>query len=111
MLYLGPDTFVAGINRQVVADTALAVRLPTFSVTETIVRKNGALFGLISNAIALGRFTATKAGQILMGGQKPNDIPIETLQRFSVLINMPTARALDFYPPVVLLNFAEVIDD
>jgi len=111
MLYIGPDTFVAGINRDVVAATALADRLPTFSVTETIVRKNGALFGLTSSASAIGRFTALKAAKILVDGKKPEDIPAETLQRFSILINMPTARALEFYPPMGLLNLAEVIHD
>jgi len=109
MLYIGPDTFVAGLNRQIVAETALAARLATFSVTETIVRKNGALFGLTSSAFAIGRFTAFKAAQILVDGKKPNEIPVETLQRFSILINMTTARALEFYPPMGLLNLAEVI--
>jgi len=111
MLYIGPDTFVAGLNRQMVAETALSVRLPTFSVTETIVRKNGGLFGLTSSAFAIGRFTAFKAAQILVDGRKPGDIPVETLQRFSILINMTTARDLDFFPPIGLLNLAEVIHD
>jgi putative ABC transport system substrate-binding protein len=111
MLYIGPDTFVAGIHRELVAETALAARLPTFSVTETIVRKNGALFGLTSSASAIGRFTALKAAKILVEGKRPDEIPVETLQRFSILINMPTARALQFYPPMGLLNLAEVIHD
>ncbi len=111
MLYIGPDTFVAGINRQTVGMTALAARLPTFSVTEAIVRKNGALFGLTSSAFAIGRFTAFKAAKILVDGKTPNEIPVETLQRFSILINMPTARALEFYPPMGLLNLAEVIHE
>ena len=109
MLYIGPDTFVAGINRQAVADTALAVRLPTFSVTELIVRKNRALFGLASSSFGIGRFTAHKAAQILIEGRHPADIPVETLKRFSILINMPVAHELDFYPPIGLINLAEVI--
>jgi putative ABC transport system substrate-binding protein len=44
MLYMGPDTFIATTHRRLVAETALALRLPSFSVTELIVRSDpGAL--------------------------------------------------------------------
>jgi hypothetical protein len=36
------------------------------------------------------------------------DIPIETLQRFSVLVNLCAAKALKVYPPLGLLNYADV---
>lgn len=109
MLYLGPDTFIAGANRKIVSDTALALRLPTFSVTELIVRSERALFSLSSSSYGIGRFTGLKAAQILVEGQAPGQIPVETLRRFSVVINMATARTLSYYPPIGLLNFAEVV--
>lgn len=110
VLYIGPDTFIAFTNRSVVAAEALRLRLPTFSVTELIVRTDRAMLALASSSYGIGRFTAFKAAQILLDGVAPGDIPVETLKRFSVIINMPVVRALEFYPPIGLLNFAEVID-
>ncbi|WP_448191828.1 ABC transporter substrate-binding protein [Azospirillum sp. sgz301742] len=110
ILYIGPDTFIAFQNRTVVAAEALRHRLPTFSVTELIVRTDKAMLALASSAYGIGRFTAFKAAQILLDGTSPAVIPVETLKRFSVIINMATARALEVYPPIGLLNFAEVVE-
>lgn len=110
ILYIGPDTFIAFHNRSVVAAEALRHRLPTFSVTELIVRNDKAMLALASSSYGIGRFTAFKAAQILLEGISPAVIPVETLKRFSVIINMATARALEVYPPIGLLNFAEVVE-
>ncbi|AWK87209.1 ABC transporter substrate-binding protein [Azospirillum thermophilum] len=110
MLYIGPDTFIAFHNRSVVAEEALRHRLPTFSVTELIVRTDKAMLALASSSYGIGRFTAFKAAQIMVDGTRPADIPVETLKRFSVIINMATVRDLEFYPPIGLLNFAEIIE-
>ncbi|MBY6265425.1 ABC transporter substrate-binding protein [Azospirillum sp. 412522] len=109
-LYIGPDTFIASHNRSTVAAEALRLRLPTFSATELIVRSDKALLALASNAYAIGRLTAVKAARILVDGASPSEIPVETLKRFSVIINMATVRALEHYPPIGLLNFAEIIE-
>lgn len=109
MLYIGPDTFIATTHRKLVADTALALRLPSFSVTELIVRSEQGMFSLSSSPYGIGRLTGVKAAQILLEAKAPGDIPVETLRRFSVVINMATAKALSFYPPLGLLNFAEVV--
>ncbi|MBP2298712.1 ABC transporter substrate-binding protein [Azospirillum picis] len=110
VLYIGPDTFIAFHNRTVVASEALRLGLPTFSVTELIVRTDKAMLALASSAYGIGRFTAFKAAQILVDGGTPADIPVETLKRFSIIINMATVRALEYYPPIGLLNFAEIIE-
>ena len=108
-LYIGPDTFVAVTNRDVLTQAALDHRLPTFSATESIVRRSRALFGLFSSSLSVGRFCATKAEEILVDGRDPAEIPIETLRRFSLLINMPVALELEVYPPLDLLNLAEIL--
>ncbi|MDK2124085.1 ABC transporter substrate-binding protein [Parachitinimonas caeni] len=108
-LYMGPDTFVSLTNRDVVTATALEVNLPTFSATESAVRTSRALFGLFSAGPNVGRFAAYKAAQILDEGRAIETIPAETLQKFSLLINMPTAKALRVYPPLSLLNVADVV--
>ncbi len=110
LLYLGPDTFITTTHRHEVAAAALAERLPTFSATELIVRSSRALFSLSSSPYGIGRLTGVKALQILVEGRAPGEIQVETLRRFSILINMATARELSCYPPLSLLNFAEVVE-
>lgn len=109
-LYIGPSTFLAFTHRDLVTRAALDAGLPTFCATESIVRKAQCLFGLFSNGNNLGRFAAYKATQILQDKTPVDRIPAETLQRFSLLINMPTARALGLYPPLGLLKVAEVLE-
>lgn len=109
-LYIGPSTFLAFTHRDLVTQSALDAGLPTFCATESIVRKAKCLFGLFSNGNNIGRFAAYKAAQVLAEKKPVDKIPAETLQRFSLLINMPTAKRLELYPPLGLLNVAEVIE-
>ena len=44
-------------------------------------------------------------------GAKPNDIPVEEPARFSLIINMKTAKAMGLViPPIVLLQATELIE-
>jgi hypothetical protein len=54
----------------------------------------------------MARLMSLKASQILSKEVTIQDIPIVTLQRFSVLINMCAATALQLFPPLGLLNYA-----
>jgi hypothetical protein len=54
-------------------------------------------------------FVSTQpASSILAGHSKPSELDTPTLSRHSVLINMKTARQLKAYPPMKLLQFAEI---
>lgn len=108
LLYIGPDSFLAA-NREALTEAALAQRLPTFSATEIPLRKGKALFGLVSGYENVGRLTAHKAALILKERIKPAAIPIETLARFSYLVNMSVATQLDLYPPLRVINYAELM--
>lgn len=108
-LYIGPSTFLAFTHRDLVTQLALEYRIPTFCATESIVRKARCLVGISSHAGNLGRFVGFKAAGILVDGKPAGALPIETLKRFSLLINMPVATALQLYPPLPLLNVAEVL--
>ncbi len=110
MLYIGPDTFI-GVHRRRYTRLALEAGLPTFAAAELSIRSADALMGLVSRYYNVGRLTAFKAQQILVEGRNPADMPIETLKRFSLIIRMKVARRLGIYPPVSLLNYAEVIED
>ncbi|MES2049161.1 MAG: ABC transporter substrate-binding protein [Pseudomonadota bacterium] len=107
-LYLGPDSFI-GANSKQVTTLALQHRIPVFSATEVALREGKALFGLVSRYAAVGRLTARMAEQILVQKLTPAQIPIETLTRFSYIVNMTVAAELDLYPPLKVINFAEII--
>lgn len=107
-LYLPPDSFIGGANAKVLTREAVRHRLPTFSATEAPLRDADALFGLVARYDAVGRLTARKAEEVLKG-RNPAEIPIETLARFSLVVRMGVARQLDFYPPVAMLGYAEVL--
>jgi len=109
LLYIGPVTFLAFTHRDAVTQAALRQRLPTFCATESIVRRSDCLFGLFSNETNVGRFAGSMARQILVEKKPVSAIAASTLQRFSLLVNLPVAQALDLYPPMLLLNVAEVI--
>lgn len=107
-LYLGPDTFVGFTHRKITTSESLKINLPVFTANESAIRDADSLFGLFSPVESMARFTAMKASQILLKEKKVENIPIETLQRFSILINMCSAKKLALYPPLGLLNYADV---
>ncbi|MEQ8603431.1 MAG: ABC transporter substrate-binding protein [Marivibrio sp.] len=107
-LYIGPDSYI-GAWGALYAEEAKRLRLPSFAATERVIREHGVMAGLVSSYVALGRFTAFKAKQILVEGRDPGTIPIETLSRFSYVVNIDTARAVASYPPLPLLRFAEIV--
>lgn len=109
VLYIGPSTYLAYTNRDLVTNTAKKYHLPTFCTTESILRQSNCLFGIFSNGKNVGEFAGFKAEQILNNTKKVGEIPASPLQRFSVVINLPIAQELNFYPPIKLLQVADVI--
>ena len=109
ILYIGPDNFI-GTYRDALTDAGFANGLAAFSATELEVRDGHAMLGLVSRYELVGRLAARKVEQILIDGISPADIPVETLDRFSYLIRLSSARKLKLYPPLLLLDYAEVIE-
>ena len=107
LLYIPPSNFF-GAHAEMVTRVAADLGMPTFCGVETLVRQH-CITGLVSPLYAVGRFAGFKAGQILMGGVDPGEIPIETLARFSFVVNMEAAHRLKVYPPMEILRFAQFI--
>jgi len=110
LVYLPSDSFVISHSKSLV-NLVTETGIPTFSATEDPIYTAGALMGLVSRYYNVGQFAGYKAEQILLHKKRPEDIPIETLKRFSFIINMKTAKKLEFYPPITALKFAEVITE
>jgi putative ABC transport system substrate-binding protein len=110
LIYLPSDSFIISHAKSLV--TLINKHgIPTFSATEGPIHNADALMGLVSRYYNVGQFAGYKAEQILVHKKHPKDIPIETLKRFSFIINMKTAKKLGFYPPIAVLKLAEVITE
>jgi putative ABC transport system substrate-binding protein len=110
LIYLPSDSFIISHSKSLVG-LINECDIPTFSATEGPIHDGDALMGLVSRYYNVGQFAGYKAEQILVQKKHPKDIPIETLKRFSFIINMKTAKKLEFYPPITILKFAEVITE
>lgn len=96
-------------ERQLIAGLALKNRLPSFFATRENVQAGGlASYG--ENFIEM--FTqAAKYVSKIMKGAKPGDLPIEQPSKFSLAINLKTAKALGLkIPQSVLVRADEVIE-
>ena len=110
LLYQSPDTFL-NLLRDQLTGVAMACKLPVFAASEAPVLKSAALMGVVNRYSEVGRLTAQQAARILFENVAPASIPIALPRRFSFLINMNAARQLERYPPLKLLDFAEIIGD
>lgn len=108
LLYLGSEPFMVE-HRRALMRAAMQQRLATFSPSEQVLRDGQALFGLTVGLESLGRHTARKAAAVLLGGAAPATVPVDTLARPSLLVNMPVAAQLDLYPPMAVMARAEVL--
>lgn len=107
-IYMPSDSFLIKNAGAVVRSASLA-GVPVFAATEAPIRNDGALLGLVSTYANVGELAAYKAEQILSKKATPAAIPIESLHRFTYLINMPSAKSLGMFPPLTVLKFAELI--
>ncbi len=107
-LYLPPDSALATVFQRV-AEEAIRENLPTFGSTEFFLRAGPGLVGLVSRYYSVGQLAGSKAVDILTQGANPQTLPIEKLKRFSLIINMKVAKQIGAYPPISMLNYADII--
>lgn len=107
LIYQGADSFL-NINRRILTTEAVKHGIPVFAAGEAPVRSGKALMGVVNQYYVVGQLTALKAEQVLEGAD-PEDVAIEAPRRFSFLINLEVAKALEQYPPMKLIRFAEFI--
>jgi putative ABC transport system substrate-binding protein len=94
------------VQRGRVADLALKARLPTVAAFAT---ENGALMSYGSNSVESWRRAAYYVDRLLKGA-KPGDLPVEQVSKFSLVVNLKTAKALNVtLPESILLRADEVI--
>ncbi|MEQ9199140.1 MAG: ABC transporter substrate-binding protein [Rhodospirillales bacterium] len=113
-IYIPPDSFMSR-HRHHLSRAALQYGVPVFGAAEGSLdqeedKPSHVLMGLISRYYNIGRLTGHQAERILVNRQRPEDIPIEYLSRFSLVLNMNVADALGLYPPMDILKIAEIAE-
>lgn len=108
LLYVGSSSFIV-LQRDTFTNAALKHRIPVAVAGEVAVVDSNALLGLVSRYYDVGKLTARQAERILVDHKRPSDIPIESLSRFSLIVNMKVARELGLYPPMSIINIVDVV--
>jgi putative tryptophan/tyrosine transport system substrate-binding protein len=93
---------------KLVVDTAKAKKLLTISLERSFATEGGlASYG--ANFHAVGRQSAKYVHRVL-SGTSPAELPVERIDRFELVINLKTAKALGLtIPQSLLLRADEVI--
>jgi ABC-type uncharacterized transport system substrate-binding protein len=100
------DAMLASQSKLVV-DAARTKKLPTVSLERSFVAEGGlASYGV--NFHAVGHQSAKYAHKVL-SGTSPADLPVERADRFELVINLKTAKALGLTIPPSLLQRADQV--
>ncbi len=106
VLYMGPDSFLTR-HADVYTAEAIANGLPTFASTQAPLKGSRAMFGLVSDYHTLGKLAAVQAEKILIGKQQPEQLPVASLSRFKLWINIDVVREVMLYPPMNVIAIAD----
>ena len=97
------------LRQKRIADLAVKNRLPTMFPGSAWV-ESGGLMSYSSNDLEAFRRAAAYVDKILKGA-KPGDLPIEQADKFTLIINLKTAKQLGLaVPPTLLAQADEVIE-
>jgi putative ABC transport system substrate-binding protein len=97
----------AVLNRARIIEQAARRRLPTMYGWREFV-SDGGLMSYGPNVPEMVRKAANYVDRILKG-EKPGDLPIEQPARLELIINLKTAKALNFEVPATLLALVDAV--
>ena len=94
-------------SSKLLGDLALAKRLPLISLFHEFPR-NGGLIAYGPNITDIFRRCGKYVGQVLHGA-RPSELPLQRPERFDLVINLKTARAIGVDVPAYLQQLAEEV--
>ena len=105
-LILTTDTFT-GMREQMIVDLANRYRLPAISSNSRF-PKDGGLMYYGANVNLTDQFQQA-AGYVdrILKGTKPGDLPIQRADKYTLVINLKTAKALGLTVPLPLSGLAD----
>lgn len=108
-VYVGSSSFLQA-NSAIMGGAAMAAGLPLLSPYEEAVQEGNALISVAANYYEVGRLAGQQAEKILFEGLSPGDLSVARMKDFAVTINMSVARDLGLFPPIELLQIAEIVE-
>jgi putative tryptophan/tyrosine transport system substrate-binding protein len=105
-LILAPDAYL-NARRELIIALAERLRLPTIYGFREFVRE-GALISYGPNTSDIVRRSASYVDRILKG-EKPADLPVQAPNKFELVINLKTAKALGLTVPLIMQMTADEV--
>jgi len=92
-------------QRQQIASLAIELRLPTIFAMRDYVEAGGLMAYGPDTRVMFSR--AAKMVDRILNGTKPSDLPVEQPTRYSLVVNLKTAKAINVSLPEIILTFAD----
>ncbi|CUH67751.1 ABC-type uncharacterized transport system, periplasmic component [Thalassovita gelatinovora] len=107
-IYVGSSSFLRS-NAAIFGAAAKSAKLPVISPYEEMVQNGHALISVAARYYDVGQLAGQRAAAILVDGARPGSLPVAKMENFALTINLSFAREIDVWPPVDLLDFADVV--
>jgi putative ABC transport system substrate-binding protein len=105
-LILPTDTFTR-LRQNLIVELASRMRLPSISADEDFAKNGGLMYyGANINVVEQFRQAATYVDRILRGA-KPGELPVQRADKYTLVINLKTAKALGLTVPLPLTGLAD----
>ena len=108
-IYLGSSSFL-DVHRDIFTKSAVDHGMPVLSPYERLVRDSHALMSIAARYQDVGALAGRQAKSILVDGKKPGDLPVLSVDQYAYVVNMTTAKKLNMFPSVEILQFAETVE-
>ena len=108
-IYLGSSSFL-DVNRDLFTRSAVDHGIPVLSPYERLVRDSYALLSIAARYTDVGKLAGRQVKSILVDGKKPGDLPVLSVDQYAYVVNMTTAKKLDMFPSVEILQIAETVE-
>jgi putative ABC transport system substrate-binding protein len=108
-IYLGSSSFL-DVHRDVFTRSAVDHGIPVLSPYERLVRDSHALLSIAARYQDVGMLAGRQVKSILIDGKKPGELPVLSVDQYAYVVNMTTAKKLNMFPSVEMLQIAETVD-
>lgn len=108
-IYLGSSSFL-DVHRDLFTASAVEHGIPVLSPYERLVRNSHALLSIAARYEDVGMIAGRQAKSILIDGKIPGDLPVLSVDKYAYVVNMTTAKKLNLFPSVEILQFAETVE-
>ena len=108
-IYLGSSSFL-DVQSDLFTRSAVDHGIPVLSPYERLVRDSHALLSIAARYQDVGKIAGRQVKSILIDGKKPGDLPVLSVDQYAYVVNMTTAKKLNMFPSVEILQIAETVE-